>query len=95
MLLGVFVLEEDEPKKIIITESEQMIIDYAIEHPIHKLKDITEGTKLGSSTVSRLVTKLKDKGVITKKFHVDESGEVDGRAIRIEVIKYAKRAEDK
>lgn len=87
-------MEEEEPKKVIITVSEQMIIDYAIEHPFHKLKNITEGTKLGSSTVSRLVTRLKDKGVIEKKFYVDESGEVDGRAIRIEVIKYAKREED-
>lgn len=86
-------LEEEEPKKITITESEQRIINYAREHPIHKLKDITEGTQLGSSTVSRLVAKLKEKGIIRKKFHIDESGEVDGRAIRIEVIEDDKSEE--
>ena len=81
----------DEPIKI--TKNEKIIYDFCKDNPNKNLTEIKEATEFGGSTVTRLVNNLKDKGVITKKLYVVD-GEVDGRAIIVEVKKDVKFTTD-
>jgi len=67
-----------------ITRNEKKLLDFCKDNPNKNLTEIKEATGFGGSTVTRIVNSLKTKGLIVKKLFV-VNGEVDGRAIRVEV----------